>query len=372
MRNEPTLPMIVNVIDHDRGGGAERLVGDLAVELVGRGWSVRNIYFCPESENPGGLGTVPRLYLDSIGRPITTILRLRRALSDIRRAHDQVIVHAHLARPLYWVPVAAAGLGCILVFSEHSTLTRRRRIEALRRVERVIYSRYARIVCVSEAVRTSLADWIGELESFVLIPNGSRLLPVRNRPFRENGPARFVSVGRLIPQKGFDRTLRALACIGEIDWRYTIVGQGAEEDALRQLARSLGVADRVTFAGWQDDIQPFLCAADIQLIPSRREPFGLVAVEGMSTGLTVIASDVPGLREVIGADGGLLVHDPDSLDAWVSLIRRTFDELAFGPGRQVAAARRRAERFSLDHCVEAHAALYREAADRLTHAFLAQ
>jgi len=73
---------------------------------------------------------------------------------------------------------------------------------------------------------------------------------------------------------------------------------------------SLGLADKVALEGHRSDIAPFLMSADIFLIPSLWEGFGLVAVEGMNAGLPVIAANVSGLREVVGLDGKCAILVP--------------------------------------------------------------
>lgn len=129
--------------------------------------------------------------------------------------------------------------------------------------------------------------------------------------------AELVLVGRLSERKGQDVAVRALAALVDSghDAALTLVGDcfpGYEHvvRGLERLVAELGLGDRVTFAGFTDP-RPHLDRAHVALVPSRVEPFGLVAVEALMLGLPVVASDVGGLPEIItdGVTGRLVPPD---------------------------------------------------------------
>ena len=102
---------------------------------------------------------------------------------------------------------------------------------------------------------------------------------------------------------------------------YLIVGSGAPgyEESLRLRARSLGIANRVHFAGFQEAIYPYLGAIDLYVHPSLMEGFGIAVIEAMAMGKAVVATAVGGLSEVV-ADGETRVRttaDSDALARWV-------------------------------------------------------
>jgi glycosyltransferase involved in cell wall biosynthesis len=173
-----------------------------------------------------------------------------------------------------------------------------------------------------------------------VIPNG-----VDVAHFSPDGPAvdrdpqrpLVVCVGRLTEVKGFDLAVRAIAELGR-PVRLRIVGEGPQETELRRLAGRLGVAADVEFAGYRSDPVEEYRAADVVLVPSRRDAFSLVLLEAMATGKPIIATRVCGASALEGA--GVLV---DTID--VSGIASTLRELLDAPGRRealAAAARRRA------------------------------
>jgi glycosyltransferase involved in cell wall biosynthesis len=123
-----------------------------------------------------------------------------------------------------------------------------------------------------------------------------------------------LALGRLHANKGFDILLAALAQAQRLHlW---LAGDGELLSALRRQAAALGVAARVRFLGWRDDIPALLAAADFLVCPSRHEPLGNVVIEAWAAGLPVVAtaSEGPGALIVDGESGLLVpVDDADAL-----------------------------------------------------------
>jgi glycosyltransferase involved in cell wall biosynthesis len=162
--------------------------------------------------------------------------------------------------------------------------------------------------------------------------------------------ASLVVVGRLSERKGQDLAIQATAVLRDRghDVTLTVVGDcfpGYEDVAvgLERLVDELGISDRVSFVGFQDP-SPYLAGADIVVVPSRVESFGLVAAEALMLGRPTVATRVGGLPEVItdGATGRLV--EPGRADALADAIGDLLDhpEVAAKMGRngQVDARRR--------------------------------
>jgi glycosyltransferase involved in cell wall biosynthesis len=162
-------------------------------------------------------------------------------------------------------------------------------------------ARFATGISVSRALAEHVAA------PSVIIPNTYRedifrLLPEIERE-RE-----LVFVGRLVSDKGADVLLEALAQLQArgLKARLTIVGAGPEETALRQQVNKLGLEQQVEFSGAKrnEDLAKILNAHRIMVVPSRwREPFGIVALEGIACGCVVVGSEDGGLPEAIGECG---------------------------------------------------------------------
>lgn len=136
----------------------------------------------------------------------------------------------------------------------------------------------------------------------------------------------LLILSRLHKVKGIDTALQALASLP--DCHLWIAGSGPEEAALKSLAATLGVAERVKFLGWRTDRGALLRAADICLLPSRYEPFGTVILDAWSTATPFIACASDGPRATVNDhEDGLLVPINDA-PALVTAIREVLDDEA--------------------------------------------
>jgi glycosyltransferase involved in cell wall biosynthesis len=134
-------------------------------------------------------------------------------------------------------------------------------------------------------------------------------------------------LGNLAPVKGhehFLRMARRLLDRGR-SMQFVIVGGdilegGAREAALKARARAEGLEDEVAFAGFARDVAPALAAFDVLVVPSTREPFGRVAVEGLLAGLPVVASDVGGLPEALEGCTYARLVAPEDTEGFVAAI----------------------------------------------------
>lgn len=129
----------------------------------------------------------------------------------------------------------------------------------------------------------------------------------------------LLCVGRLEPEKHFHLAIDALNTVREAghDAGLTIVGSGGEEQFLRTYARKSGLEHFAEFTGWRDDTTQYFSQADILLVPSRYEGYGVVIVEALAAGVPVLSTDVGVAREA-----GAMIATPaafaDSLLKWIS------------------------------------------------------
>jgi glycogen(starch) synthase len=189
--------------------------------------------------------------------------------------------------------------------------------------------RAERIIACSHYMRGHVADVFGVDEGGVtVIPNGidpRDLVPVddlgslRGR-FAAPDEKLVLLIGRLVYEKGFQVALEALPRVirrvGGV--RFLVAGSGTHEAELKRQARDLGLMEHGTFMGWigDDVLHSLYRIADLCVVPSIYEPFGLVALEAMASGCPCIVADTGGLREVVPtSDVGLRFRsrDPRSL-----------------------------------------------------------
>ena len=190
-----------------------------------------------------------------------------------------------------------------------------------------------------------------------VVYNGIR--PYSCPPAAPRGEGLFAA-GRLVPKKGFDVLLRALAECGDRTLRLTISGDGPERDSLRALAHELRLDERVVFAGARPhhEVMSGMFHSSLVVVPSRQEPFGLVALEAMQAGRPVVASAAGGLPELL-ADADALLVPPGDAAALAGAIDRVLSRLASQP-EYGARNRQLAQRFSLDRMVDGYAQAYAE------------
>ncbi len=240
------------------------------------------------------------------------IFRLRKIFRD----YD--LVHAHLFPTIYWASLAARGLRVKLVYTEHSTSNSRRNKSYFRPIERFMYSRYDRIISISQQTQDALISWLGQHdERFVVINNG-----VDTKKFASVKvpviPKSLIMVSRFALSKDQETVIRAMEHIDkEVILRF--VGDGENRVNCEKLAQALGVSDRVQFLGSCSDVPELVASSYIGIQSSNWEGFGLTAVELMAAGKPVIATNVDGLKQVVEGAGEIFnVGDATELAAKVN------------------------------------------------------
>ncbi|MGW1819042.1 glycosyltransferase [Streptomyces sp. NPDC002125] len=247
-------------------------------------------------------------------RDLAAVPRLARLIR--RGSYD--LVHTHLYRACVYGRIAARLAGTTVVSTEHSLGHAEIEGRPLTRGTRELYLRTERLgaatVAVSDTVAGRLRDWGVPAARIHTVPNG-----VDVAAFRFDGERRratrallgipegaFVvgGVGRLVPGKRFDATLRAVAALPGA-W-LVLAGDGPEAGPLRALAAELGVAGRVRLlgecgsGGTAPGIPAVLSAVDAFVSASREESFGLAAVEALSAGLPVVHAACPAIEDLAG------------------------------------------------------------------------
>jgi glycosyltransferase involved in cell wall biosynthesis len=160
-------------------------------------------------------------------------------------------------------------------------------------------------VAVSSAVATTIPG------PTVCIPNGFRSVFDQPGTGERDG---LLFVGRLVQEKGVDTAVRALLCLHDRGLRkhLTVCGEGPYQGRIAEEVQELELEEHVTFKGWTSSstLADLYRGAEATIIPSRRENFGIVAIEAIASGCPVVATNVGGLPEAVG-DCGVLVKPDD-------------------------------------------------------------
>ncbi|MEL7113683.1 MAG: glycosyltransferase, partial [Pseudomonadota bacterium] len=351
---------IINSIDLTQGG-AERIARRLHQEMRHRNIDARLVALqdCDVENMDGAIS----LGLKSPYDP-RAVLRLAQYAKEIG-AGD--VVHVHLFPTSAHVSLLArtGKIKGNIVFTEHNSSNRRRSHPLGSLIDRNIYPAFQKVIAISDGVKRELVEARPSLSDRTLvIQNGCPLHfadPLLRDPAKS--PLKIISVGRLVAAKNFPTALEAFARLDPQSATYTIAGSGQDQDALNGLSQDLGIADRVTFAGHVNDVPSLLRSADIFLIPSLWEGFGLAAVEAMNASLPIIASDVTGLREVVGTDGkAAFIVDSADTDAIAVRLQQLIDDASLRAtmGRH---GFERAKAFDYKRWVTSHLDLYHSLAE---------
>jgi glycosyltransferase involved in cell wall biosynthesis len=258
-----------------------------------------------------------------------TLSRAVRKAIETRRP-DVMHVHTEGLAPAVVGVAKKAGVPCVVTIHGETTNTRflfsprqrRRFLDAL--------GNASAVAIVGETLRSLATTLAGRGDHIVYTPNGVDPPPKRRIPPRpDDGPVEIVSVGNLQEGKGIDLSLEALGRLrarGVVDWRFSIIGGGPLHATLQQRAAELGIASQTRFLGVlpNDEVRRRLADADVFLLPSYREAFGVAYLEAMAAGLVTIGVEGQGPSQFIrhGATGYLA--PPRDVDALVALLQPFF------------------------------------------------
>ena len=344
--------------------GAENHLLLLLPGLRDRGFDVRVVVL--DEDEPGAREFATRLTDRGIG---VERLRLTRAtdpivfarLARIVRRERPTILHTHLVHAdFHGLPAGRLARVPVLVSTKHG-FNAFRDGRAFAAADRTV----AGLADVHIAISSGLARYLGESEGFD--PAGFEIvhygIEAGAAPPPLPGAPRLAIVGRLVPIKGHDVLLRALAAIREElpALSLEVAGDGPLDAELRAAAGSLGLDGVVSFLGRVAPATPVVERAEIVVVPSHGEGFGMAALEAMERGRPVIASAVGGLPEIV-EDGrtGLLVPSGD-VDALAGAILDLARDRARTEVMGAAGRARALSEFSQERCTDRIEALYRDA-----------
>jgi glycosyltransferase involved in cell wall biosynthesis len=353
--------IIVNIISSITGGGAENIVNALHEIYLDKNLKSYVVYF--SETNINNKKNYFPLYLNP--RNPLGIFYIRKILKKIASETDKdIIVHVHLTWPFFFTVLATLGIKNIkLFFTEHDTTNKRRKIPFFYLVDRLFYSHYLSIVCISRGVYKSLLKWVGLKigNRLKLVYNGAKIYKFSKRTSLNNRLPRLISVGRLVTKKNFKITINTISEIRDKIESYIIAGEGKDRKQIEKLIKTLKLENKIKLVGWKENVEEYFQKADIQLIPSLYEGFGLVAAEGMSTGLPVVASNVEGLKEVLGAPSPsvILVKKIHSIKEWKKGIFQAISNIKkYGHNKIAKISQTQAKKFTYRKMAKTYLKIY--------------
>jgi|TARA_B110000858_G_scaffold122870_1_gene140137 glycosyltransferase involved in cell wall biosynthesis len=279
-------------------GGAERSFLDITLDLVSRGHEVLTIvdvrgFLYPKLKENNMFRTVGVTCLGSWD------WRIVKVISKETEKFGGVIIHAHLAR-------AALLAG---------KASKKDRIPLLVKTHNLVNLKYYKNVnCFVPTTKAQEAYLIaGGIPSTNIckIPNFSSIA-IASVQRKRSQPAVFKikALGRFVHKKGFDLLLEAINLVRKSGQTVTLDlgGGGPEQKQLVKLIDRLGLTEVVNLVGWVDDVSQFLKDGDLFILPSRDEPFGIVVLEAMASGIPILSSKTQGPLEILDSDMGYFTN----------------------------------------------------------------
>lgn len=217
----------------------------------------------------------------------------------------------------------------------------------------------AAVTACSDAVAQDLRDRFGGT-AIQIIPNGIELPATIAARGPADGDRTILAVGRAEYVKGFDLLLQAFARLPDRRGvRLVVAGDGGFLTGLRTMASDLGVAESVHFPGVldPDEVAAAMATATLLAVPSRREAFGIVILEGWRAGVPLVVTDRDGPGDLVTDDVDGLTVDPTDTEALANALQRLLDS----PGlrsRLADGGHRRVRQFDWDVVVEKYLELY--------------
>lgn len=355
MKNENRKNNILHISRTMDIGGAERIVYQLSSDLKDEFDSVH-------VASTGGLweselsakGIQHHKILDIDSKNPLTVLKLLTSIRQIIKKNEITIVHTHHRMAAFYIRLLKlVHPKLIHVYTAHNVFKDKLSLYGFA-------LKNAKSVAVGEAVNKNLKEDVDITDSRVIY-NGVVLKETDDQvdEIISYSGIKLGCIARLSEQKGLTYLLDAMSLLTVKDIRLFIVGDGELRNELENKVKELDLQDSVTFLGYRKDIVECINSFDFCVLPSVFEGFGLVAIEAFMNSKTLVATDIPGLNEVVTNKNGILVPAKDP-----AALASAIDKLAMDATlRQELASQAKKDyenKFSYPLFLENYRELYRE------------
>jgi glycosyltransferase involved in cell wall biosynthesis len=287
------------------GGGSERLQLDLVPFFIAAGLEVTILLGAARGVLLSQVPAEARVVSLDAPRQLMALMPLVRYLRRVRPA-ILLVNTEHAAIISLWARVIARSATRIIVCQHNTFSAQSRRAHWQFRILPVLFRLFLgwadRIVAVSVGVADDLQASCGTARAQIaVIYNGvvgsdfarKSAAPV-DHPWFGTGVPVIVAAGRLVEQKDFATLIAAFATVvRRRDVRLVLLGEGPLRSSLKELARSLGVEERIDMPGFRANPLPYLRAGSLVVLSSRYEGFGMVLAEALACGTPVVSTDCP-------------------------------------------------------------------------------
>ena len=322
MRNEKQKNNILHISRTMDIGGAERIVYQLSSDLQDEFDSVH-------VASTGGLwepelearGINHHKIQDIDSKNPLTVLQLLLTIYQIIKTNDITLVHTHHRMAAFYIRLLKLiNPKLVHVYTAHNVF--KDKLSLYRFSLKNAYS-----IAVGQAVNQNLKDDVGVADSTVIY-NGV-ILKQSNRQVDEIMKFDGIKLGciaRLSEQKGLTYLLDAISLISDENLRLFIVGDGEFRAELENKVKELNLEDKITFLGYRQDIVECINSFDFCVLPSLLEGLALNVIETFMNGKTMVATNIPGINEIVNNENGILVPAKDA-----SAMAQAIEKMATDP-----------------------------------------
>lgn len=282
-------------------------------------------------------------------------------LIKIFRPYD--LIHVHLFPSNYWAIVYKYFYAHrkVFVYTEHSTHSSKWGHPLLIKIDRIVYSKFDAIIVISQGVKNVLEQVLKlKKDKITVIENGVDLEKLKAAQalkkilFFDEDSFLIVKCANFKKEKDHKTLIQAMKKLPE-NFKLLLVGDGVLLKEYQQLVSDLQLNERIKFLGTREDTESILKTSDVLVQSSNYEGFGLAAVEAMAAGKPVVASDIPGLREVV--EGAGLLFEKNNLDDLVSKLYSLYEDQELYNETQKKCVER-SKKFSIEAMIKALTDLY--------------
>jgi glycosyltransferase involved in cell wall biosynthesis len=301
---------ILHYINSLASGGAEKLLSSILPLIQKKGHSVHLVI----SNNCKSIKEYEQTIVDSGVKVINLRQSIYNPLQVIQlifliRKEKFDIIHAHLFPSQYWLAVASffKPSKTKLIKTEHSVFNERKKYLILKPLEKLIYRRYSKIICITEQVKINLAKWLNTESNLSVIHNGIDLKQFKadaKNSIHPNGLfdkrntnilmcARFDSISK--DHKTIVNALKLLPT----NFNLFFAGEGPDMNKVKEYVELQNLNSRVYFLGYRSDISYLMGSVDINVLSTHFEGLSGVTLEALASGKPFFGSDVTGVNTIV-------------------------------------------------------------------------
>lgn len=351
-------------------GGAEKLISETLPRYVEQGFDVE-LLLTTDINTPLREELQKKIKIQAL--PYKSFYNIRAVFKIIPFLRNYDLIHVHLFPPLYFVAIAKilSRSKVPLIFTEHSTTNSRMKFSMLAILEKIIYNQYEKIVCITERISFILECYLGKLirNKLIVIENGVNLERIRlAHPIEKNHLNNKISSNDILllqvssfqEPKDQPTVIRALRHLPP-HIKLLLAGEGVLKKESEKLVTELGLDDRVIFLGVRNDIPNLIKSVDIIILSSKYEGLSLSSVEGLSSGKPFIASNVPGLSEIV-EDSGILFNLGDDNNLAMKITKLLSSKAYY---KEIAdKCKKKSSLYDINIMIKKHVDMYRKILER--------